>query len=163
MLYASPFLKRMANKQRPTGKGKPMKLTLAFGLALLVLAQSNAGAAQSSETRIANLVAMETINIYAPKGISNKDNAHILIEAGLPNTCYEAAFPKFEVDLENLKIYVTAQAYHYVGIFCGSIFRTYTQDIELGILPEGNYDVIDVDAPKGSQRRAVLPIASSEP
>ncbi len=99
--------------------------------------------------------------VFAPRGFDNNDNAQLVLDGDLKNTCYKLGPAKIRIDQKEHKIYVRQQLFYYPGAWCADVGVPYVQPVDLGILKSGQYTVMiehDSDAP---QAVASLPIASS--
>jgi hypothetical protein len=94
----------------------------------------------------------ETINVsfgksYVPVGFDDNDRTQITIEGSFPNTCYKVGPYATKVDLKTQTINVQQQAYRYNGI-CLQMIVPFNQVIDLGILPKGEYKIVDATTGK---------------
>lgn len=89
---------------------------------------------------------VETID-YAPttvftiKGFDSNDNSQLVLDGLFPNTCYKVSETSVIVDKANKRIDVKDKAYHYKGGVCLYMLVPYFKTVNLGMLPEGAYDV----------------------
>jgi hypothetical protein len=78
---------------------------------------------------------------YAADGFDTNDNVQIVAEGLFANTCYRYAKAKVQVDHLNKKIILTPLAYKYKGV-CRMMVVEYNREIEIGILKEGTYKIV---------------------
>jgi hypothetical protein len=105
------------------------------------------------------LIPMASDALFAPPGFDSNDTAQIVVHGILPNTCYKAAAPEFTVDKDQKTITVTPQAYTYSGCWCAPVTSTFTRTLDLGILPVGDYRVLERDTLGKVRSETSLPVA----
>ena len=99
------------------------------------------------------LVPVDVSEVYIPGGIDKKDpsitvgfdnndpNVQVIVEGALRNTCYRlSSEPEIVMDKKQRKIFIQPRAYFYNGI-CLQVLVRYKQEINLGMLPTGKYDI----------------------
>lgn len=97
--------------------------------------------------------------IFVPPGFDDSDNVQVIIHGSL-FTCYKMAAPLVHIDLPNQTVYVAANAYPTGGNCWSDVVVPFDQIVDVGRLPAGNYQVIQV-APKGSANlQATLTVAA---
>jgi hypothetical protein len=74
---------------------------------------------------------------------------------------FRLSHANYAVDTERKVITVTAQAYSYYGCWCAPVVSTFTRTIDLGMLPIGEYRVLEKDAMGRIRQETQLPIAPS--
>jgi hypothetical protein len=79
---------------------------------------------------------------YIPLGFDDNDRVQIAVAGSFKNTCYKVGPHALKVDAENKTITVQQQAYLYNGV-CLQMFVPYSQIIDVGIIPTGDYRVLD--------------------
>jgi len=79
---------------------------------------------------------------YIPLGFDDNDRIQIAVAGSFKNTCYKVGPHALKVDAENKTITVQQQAYLYNGV-CLQMFVPYSQIVDVGIIPTGDYRVID--------------------
>jgi len=87
------------------------------------------------------LVPSKFNKLYVPEGFDSNDNVQIVAEGYSPNNCYRYAFTKVEVDHRTRKISLASSSFKYGGD-CLDVTIPYDRVLDLGILSEGTYSVI---------------------
>lgn len=99
-------------------------------------------------------------HIFIPPGFDDNDNAQIVVDGELENTCYKVGPTTSRVDTEKKTVVVRQTMYHYTdpGCFCLEVREPYTVTVNLGVLPAGQYKVL---VEKGGEQIAKghLPVA----
>lgn len=118
-----------------------VKLTALSFLAVcgLALADTSPNAPKTVETALTKA--------YIPLGFDDNDRIQIAVAGTFKNTCYKVGPHALKVDAENKTITVQQQAYLYNGV-CLQMFVPYSEVIDVGIIPSGNYKVIDSQSGK---------------
>lgn len=80
---------------------------------------------------------------FIPIGFDDNDVSQVVIAGTLPNTCYKLGPTTYSVDSASRSIAVRQMAYHYPGVACLEVLIPYTQVVNIGILREGNYRIVD--------------------
>lgn len=80
--------------------------------------------------------------VYLPLGFDSNDRVQIAAEGKLPDTCYKAGPITAKVNKETKKIELRSRVYKYDTV-CLRMRTTFHQIAEVGILPEGNYKVVN--------------------
>lgn len=88
----------------------------------------------------------EKINIapdkmFAPTGFDDNDNAQIVLTGAFPNTCYKAGQVSATVDEASRRIHVKNEAYFFESSWCLFVLVPWTQTVNLGTVPAGEYEV----------------------
>lgn len=91
---------------------------------------------------------------YIPLGFDDNDRIQIAVAGTFKNTCYKVGPHALKVDAENKTITVQQQAYLYSGV-CLQMFVPYSEVIDVGIIPSGNYKVVDANS---GTKLAELPV-----
>ena len=79
---------------------------------------------------------------YIPLGFDDNDRIQIAVAGSFKNTCYKVGPHALKVDSESKTITVQQQAYLYSGV-CLQMFVPYSEIVDVGIIPSGNYKVVD--------------------
>ena len=106
-------------------------------------------------------VVLHAKHFFMPPGFDNNDNAQLILNGMLPNTCYKSANAKVEVDETSKRIVVTPQAFFYPGSWCLQVLVPYTQTVDLGVLQTGDYTVVEMDERGAGLTRGTLPVAQA--
>ena len=107
------------------------------------------------------LVPIPSEQVFAPPGFDDNDNVQIVIHGELINTCYKAAHAHVTVDRDKKLITVVPQAYVYDGEWCLSVLVPFTDTVDLGILPAGQYHVVEYTQGR-MVHDVILPIAQAK-
>jgi hypothetical protein len=113
-----------------------MKNLIVIALGLL------AAQAFATDVPMPSVVSVLPDSVFTPMGFDDNDNSQIVIDGMLPNTCYQAAQPIVQIDSVNKKIYVTNQTYVTESDWCIFVLVPYTHVINLGMIPQGQYEVM---------------------
>jgi hypothetical protein len=123
-------------------KGMTKTMTAAAGLAAalgvvlgLTLAAARADATAPEKIRIA------PDKVFAPTGFDDNDNAQIVLSGAYPNTCYKVGQVSAAVDELTRKIRVRNEVYHYDSSWCLMVMVPWSQTVNLGTVPSGDYEV----------------------
>lgn len=87
-------------------------------------------------------VPAEIEKIFIPQGFDDNDNVEVVLHGNFPNTCYQVGNAEAKVDAEARTVTVSATSYRYPGTFCIQSITPYIQTVKLGLIPEGDYQVI---------------------
>lgn len=113
-----------------------MKLKMVFFLACAsFLTTGIAFAQQPTEVR------WVPDSVFTPSGFDDNDNAQIVIDGSLPNSCYRAGPTDISVDSQNKVIHILDKAYLYQGGYCLMTLVPYTKTLSLGVLAAGKYRI----------------------
>lgn len=124
-------------------------LSTLFLLSLICLTGVNA---DSLLPTTPDTVTVSFNKVYVPAGFDDNDRTQITVEGIFPNTCYKVGPYATKVDPTTRTITVQQQAYRYQGV-CLQVLVPYYQTIDLGLVPQGNYKIID--AANGSALSAI--------
>lgn len=91
-----------------------------------------------------------TVNIalkkaFIPSGFDDNDRSQIAVEGLFPNTCYRVGPHAIKVDEAYKTVTIQQQAYLYGGM-CLQMFVPFTQVIDLGLLSDGKYKILDAES-----------------
>jgi hypothetical protein len=108
-----------------------------MGSAMLMLTWGNAFAqtTQPSKIRVA------PDKVFAPTGFDDNDNAQIVLSGAFSNTCYKAGQVSATVDEITRQIRVKNEAYFFDSSWCLFVMVPWTQTVNLGTVPAGEYEV----------------------
>jgi hypothetical protein len=79
--------------------------------------------------------------LYVPDGFDSNDNTQVVAEGMFSNACYRPANPNVKVDSSKKTISIGPVAYKFNG-FCLQIILPYDRVIDLGMVPSGQYKLI---------------------
>jgi hypothetical protein len=80
--------------------------------------------------------------VFVPSGFDDNDRTQITIEGVFPNTCYKVGPYATQIDLKTRTITIQQQAYRYQGI-CLQVVVPFHQVVDLGLIPQGEYKIVD--------------------
>ncbi|NBQ52476.1 MAG: hypothetical protein EBU49_02685 [Proteobacteria bacterium] len=78
--------------------------------------------------------------IFTPKSLDSNDSSVVILDGYLPDGCYRLTQPEVHVNDEHKIISIQARA-NYFNVPCIEALVPYTQEVELGMLPGGNYRI----------------------
>jgi hypothetical protein len=78
-------------------------------------------------------------DIFLPVGFDGNDNTQIVVAGEFPNTCYQSG--KLIAEVKGNRISLRQEARLHTSCWCAPIAVPYSQTVDLGILPIGNYTV----------------------
>jgi hypothetical protein len=87
-------------------------------------------------------VPAEIEKILIPQGFDDNDNVEVVLHGNFPNTCYQVGNTEAKVDSKTRTVTVSATSFKYPGTFCIQSITPFIQTVKLGIIPEGNYQVV---------------------
>lgn len=79
---------------------------------------------------------------YVPVGFDDNDNVQIMAAGKFANTCLKVGPARTVVDHEHAVITVWHTAYEYSGN-CVPMEVSFTSNLNVGLVPEGDYEIID--------------------
>lgn len=85
--------------------------------------------------------------VFTVEGFDDNDRVQITVKGTLPNTCYKVAKSEASVDAKRHVISVRQEGFLYQGN-CLQIPASYSDVINVGILSEGDYSVVDASSAK---------------
>ena len=98
---------------------------------------------------------------YVADGFDSNDNVQIVMEGVFPDTCYKPGPAYARVNDETRTIHVRATAYLYDGL-CLRMIVPYHQVLDIGILRQGNYKIVQLDKPLGEVRVRGATVAEAD-
>ena len=107
---------------------------------LLFLAASVCSVYVSAQTAPTQ-VAAHFNKLYVPIGFDDNDNVQIVGEGVFPNSCYRQAETKVQIDATTKTVILAPTANKYDGM-CLQVMLPYSHVIELGLLSQGVYTVL---------------------
>lgn len=100
--------------------------------------------------------------IFVPAGFDDNDNVEVVVHGDFMNSCYRVGRSGAKINLEKKVIEVWATALDYApenGFeeLCLQVTSPFIQTVKLGLLPEGDYDVV-LDTPMAKEVSASLTV-----
>lgn len=92
--------------------------------------------------------------VFVPQGFDSNDNAQVVVEVALPNSCYKMGMVKTLINKETKSVNVSVTSFYRHSDACLQIYTTYPEVVSLGLLDVGNY-AVNVNAATDYQ----LPVA----
>ncbi len=80
--------------------------------------------------------------IYIPLGFDDNDNVEVVLHGDFTDTCHQVGHTVAVVDEASKTVTVSATAYKYPGKFCIQSITPFIQTVSLGIVGEGDYQVV---------------------
>lgn len=77
-----------------------------------------------------------------PSGFDDNDRTQFVVSGVLPNSCYRVGPHALKIDDEKQTITIQQQSYLYSGV-CLQVMTPFTQVVDVGILKQGPYKVLD--------------------
>jgi len=105
----------------------------------LVMAETSSNAPKTVQTALTKA--------YIPMGFDDNDRIQIAVAGTFKNTCYKVGPHALKVDAQNKTITVQQEAYLYSGV-CLQMLVPFSQIIDVGIIPSGDYRVLDSQSGK---------------
>ncbi|NBQ54379.1 MAG: hypothetical protein EBU49_12490, partial [Proteobacteria bacterium] len=87
---------------------------------------------------------IKVTRIFTPKSLDSNDSSVVILDGYLPDGCYRLTQPEVHVNDEHKTISIQARA-NYFNVPCIEALVPYTQEVELGMLPGGNYRIQNGD------------------
>lgn len=79
--------------------------------------------------------------VFIPQGFDNNDNAQVVVEVALPNSCYKMGMVKTLINPDTKSVNVSVTSFYRHSSACLQIYTTYPEVVSLGLLDVGNYAV----------------------
>jgi hypothetical protein len=97
--------------------------------------------AQADGPQNGELISVDASYVFAPRGFDDNDETVVVIDGYLPSGCFRLTRPETTVDQETKTISITPFA-RFFDIPCIEARIPYSQEIRLGVLAEGDYEVV---------------------
>ena len=110
-----------------------MKLAVSILLAALLSPVAFADTPRDGE-----LVEVSSELVFIPSGFDDNDEVQVILDGYLPNACYRMTRPEYKLDEDTGVLTVKAMA-RYFASPCVEALIPFTQVVEVGVLPMGNY------------------------
>lgn len=107
---------------------------------LVVAALVVSGHARADDPPSGTLVLLSGAEIFAPEGFDSNDQALVVLDGTLPNSCYRLAQQEVVRDADGVTFHVRQYARRFPGV-CLDFVVPYTKEVELGVLPQGKFTV----------------------
>ena len=88
----------------------------------------------------AELIDIEPTAFFVPVGFDDNDDAVVVVDGYLPDTCYRLRPAEVTVDLAKKRIVVQPKATRFPGL-CLDVTVPYSTVVHLGVVPDGSYTV----------------------
>ena len=131
---------------------KALIFTLTSALCLSALLLSSP-AARADEP-----LAVPFKHAYIPRGFDGNDQTQIVVEGSFPASCYRVDDPQVNIDQQNHIIRIQARGEKVDG-YCFVMPSTFSQTVNLGQLPVGDYRVT---SPDGRTVYGDLPVVAAK-
>lgn len=99
--------------------------------------------------------------VFVPVGFDDNDNTQVVLDGIFPNTCYKVSEPSVEIDKAGKKIQIVDKAFYHKGSVCLYMLVPYFKTVNLGVLPEAQYDVEIRDASGRFIKAAAINVAKA--
>lgn len=116
-----------------------MKHLLIIALSAFMFCQVQAGGGTTTEVNYL------PEKVFVPSGFDDNDTIQIILEGSFPNSCYKSGPVQVKKDPESKEIQITHVAYKTTGQNCLMMIVPYFVEVDLGRLPQGDYQVSIVD------------------
>jgi len=93
--------------------------------------------------------------IFVPSGFDDNDNVEVVIHGTFPDGCYRVGSASAEVDEEKRRITVSATSVLDPDEYCVQSLTPFIQAVPLGLLKQGNYQVVYANNPEVMEHLAV--------
>ena len=89
------------------------------------------------------VVVMQPRTVFVPTGFDDNDNAQVVFEGEVPNSCYKIGATKVSINQQNKKILITHQVIKQSGegVQCLQLTVPYQQAVDLGRIAVGEYSI----------------------
>lgn len=115
-----------------------------YRIVLVCLIMSYAAGAEENQPKG---VGWPLLQAYIPTGFDDNDKVQVTVTGEFPNTCFRVGSYTSSVDPVAQTIHVGSVANSYLGI-CLPMLIPFTQVIDVGLVPPGNYKVLDIESEK---------------
>jgi hypothetical protein len=85
--------------------------------------------------------------VYVPNGFDDNDVTEVLVRGEFSSSCYQVGEGHYVINRELKEISVWVTAYKYEAGACAEVMTPYLKSIHIGVLEEGEYNVIVENAP----------------
>lgn len=101
--------------------------------------------------------------VFTPRGFDDNDDVVVVLSGFFYNTCFKAAPPVVKVNQAAHQIAIEHKIYSLDQCKNGLMYIPYTQVVDIGILPAGNYSVVVNDDAGTMQQRSNFVVTVSKP
>lgn len=119
------------------------------------------GAAAHAEPAYTRTTVLKPETVYAPRGFDSNDNAQLVISGSFTGHCMKTRSIEKKVDARNRRIYLTHTVMIAEGCTDLAMYIPYSNAIDLGPLPPGQYEIGASDEQGRFIRMGALPIAKA--
>ncbi len=99
--------------------------------------------------------------VFTPVGFDSNDNVQVVLDGTYPNTCYKVSEPSVKVDKAAGRVDVYDKALYYKGAICLYMLVPYYKTVNLGVLPEGQYNVFVHDKNQGEIKAGSIGVSKA--
>jgi len=117
-----------------------------------------ASIAMADDNFVPRLVTAPIERVFVPLGFDSNDNVEVVLHGHFPSTCFKLGPAMYTVDEATKTIEIEALSYQYNG-GCAQILVPFIQSVSVGLLKEGNYNIVVKDRPH--TRTASLPVTEA--
>lgn len=121
---------------------KQMLVNSFLASATLLLTASSGIALAGTHRVVDEIRNVGVTRVFTPKGLDSNDNSIVILDGYLPDGCYRVTKPEVHVDDATKSITIQARA-NYFNVPCIEALVPYTQEVDLGMLNGGNYQIHD--------------------
>jgi hypothetical protein len=114
-------------------------MTQLFSFLMLAITVLIGSQARASNPELVNVALTKA---YLPIGFDDNDRAQAVVAGTFVSGCYKTGPSSISVDYEKKTVLIRQQAYYYKGN-CIQVAIPFSQTVNLGILREGGYSIID--------------------
>lgn len=94
----------------------------------------------SADKALPSMAPVAAHTAYIPAGFDNNDRVQIMLEGNFRDNCYRVGSYKKVIAPGKITIFLSAYKYQ-TG--CNDVEVPFSQEVQLGLLPEGRYAVVD--------------------
>lgn len=99
---------------------------------------------------------------FIPAGFDDNDRVQVTVTGEFPNTCFHVGPYTSRVDVPSKTIFLEQQAYSY-STMCLQILLPFSQVIDVGIVPVGDYKLVDAASGSLLGRTSILRASNTGP
>ncbi len=99
---------------------------------------------------------------FTPKGFDTNDNAQVVLAGAFSDYCMKVGSTQHRVDKIKKKIYIDQTYSTTDNCYDIEMYIPYSIEVNLGTLPEGNYDVMVLDLDHQYTKMSTLPVEKAK-